>query len=149
VAIAGVVRDVHVRRRSRRLTIVTARVADDSGTISASWFNQPWLVDKLTPGTHVRLRGRLGRYGFDVKSYDIGETRATADFAPVYGASEEVPSSRLRELVRAAVAAHVTDVLDPLPAETALPLRRDAVAALHFPADAEEAENARRGASPV
>src|SRR5215471_2504023 len=46
----------------------------------------------------------------------FGETRATADFAPVYPASEQVPSTRLRELVRAALEAHVQDVLDPLPA---------------------------------
>ena len=92
----------------------------------------------------MRLRGKLGRYGFDVKSYDVGETRATADFAPVYGASEHVPSWRLRELTRAALAEHARDVLDPMPAELELPLRRDALATLHFPADAEEAEEARK-----
>ena len=92
----------------------------------------------------MRLRGKLGRYGFDVKSYDVGEARATADFAPVYGASEAVPSWRLRELTRAALTEHAHDVLDPLPAELELPLRRDALCALHFPADAEEAEEGRR-----
>src|SRR5437899_1411786 len=86
VAIAGVVQDVRVRRPSRRLTIVSARVTDASGQVSATWFNQPWLAERLRPGTRVRLRGRLGRYGFDVKSYDLGEARATADFAPVYPA---------------------------------------------------------------
>jgi ATP-dependent DNA helicase RecG len=144
VAIAGVVQDVRVRRPRRRLTIVTARVADGSGVISASWFNQPWLADRLRPGTPVRLRGRLGRYGFDVKSYDLGEARATADFAPVYRASEAVPSPRVRELVRSALAGHGRDVLDPLPAELDLALQRDAIHALHFPADEEEAEAARQ-----
>ena len=144
VAIAGVVRDVRSRRLGGRRTIVTARVEDAGGSISASWFNQPWLVDKLTPGTHIRLRGKLGRHGFDVKSYDVGEARATADFAPVYPASEQVPSWRLRELARAALDAHVTAVRDPLPAELELPLRRDALAAIHFPADEAEAEEARR-----
>ncbi len=146
VVIAGVVRDVRVRRPSGRgrRTILTARVADAGGSISATWFNQPWLAEKLQPGTHVRLRGRLGRYGFDVRSYDLGEARATADFAPVYPASEQVPSTRLRELVRAALEEHARDVVDPLPAELELPLKRDALAALHFPADLDEAEEARR-----
>ncbi len=143
VAIAGTVSNVSTRRRGR-LTIVTARVADASGSISATWFNQPWLADRLAPGTHLRLRGRLGKYGFDVKSYDVGAARATADFAPVYPASEAIPSSRLRELARAALAAHARDVLDPLPAELELPLRRDALATLHFPETEEEAELARR-----
>ena len=144
VAIAGVVGDVRLRRPRRGLSIVTARVADETGSISATWFNQPWLAERLRPGLQIRLRGRLGRHGFDVKTYDLGETRATADFAPVYAASEHVPSTRIRELVREALAAHAVDVLDPLPAELDLPLRRDAVAAVHFPADLAEAEQARR-----
>jgi ATP-dependent DNA helicase RecG len=143
VAIAGVVEDVRLRRPRRGLTIVTACVRDATGSISATWFNQPWLAERLQPGTHVRLRGKLGRRGFDVKTYDMGEARATADFAPVYAASEALPSTRIRELVRLAVGAHAGDVLDPLPAELDLPLRRDAVAAVHFPADLGEAERAR------
>ena len=144
VAIAGEVVDVRTRRIGGRRTIVTARIKDVSGSIGASWFNQPWLADKLTPGTHVRLRGKLGRHGFDVKSFDIGAARATADFAPVYPASEQVPSTKLRELMRAALAEHARDFPDALPAELELPLRRDALAALHFPRDEEEAELARR-----
>jgi ATP-dependent DNA helicase RecG len=143
VAIAGIVRSIRVRRRGRR-SVLTATIADAGGSISATWFNQPWLADKLTPGTPVRLRGRLGPYGFDVKSYDLGEARATADFAPVYPASEQVPSARLRELARAALAAHGGDVLDPLPAEVEAPSRRDALAAVHFPSDLAQAEKARR-----
>jgi ATP-dependent DNA helicase RecG len=144
VVIAGVVTSVRLRKPARRRTILTAQVADAGGSISATWFNQPWLADKLRPGTAVRLRGRLGRYGFDVKSYDLGETRATADFAPVYPASEQIPSSRVRELVRAALAEHARDVLDSLPAELGAPIRRDALSALHFPSGLAEAELARR-----
>jgi ATP-dependent DNA helicase RecG len=144
VAIAGAVESVRLRRPRRGLTIVSARVADATGSISATWFNQPWLADRLQPGTHVRLRGKLGRHGFDVKTYDLGEARATADFAPVYAASEQLPSTRIRELVRVALGAHAGDVLDPLPAELDLPLRRDAVAAVHFPRDLDEAERARQ-----
>jgi ATP-dependent DNA helicase RecG len=146
VAIEGRIVSSRARPLRGRRTLVSAQVADDSGgRIGASFFNQPWLAEKLTPGTHVRLRGKLGRYGFDVKSYDIGdESRRTADFAPVYPASEQIPSVRLRELVRAALAEHGGDVPDPLPAEEELPLRRDALAAIHFPADDRQAEEARR-----
>ena len=92
----------------------------------------------------MRLRGKLGKYGFDVKSYDLGDRRATADFAPVYPASEAVPSTRLRELVRAALAEHLSALHETLPAELGLPLRRDALGAVHFPDSAEQAEEARR-----
>jgi ATP-dependent DNA helicase RecG len=144
VAIAGEVIDVRTRRLGGRRSIVTARIKDASGSIGASWFNQPWLADKLTPGTHLRLRGKLGRHGFDVKSYDVGAARATADFAPVYPASEQVPSTKLRELMRGALGEHARDFPDALPAELGLPLRRDALAALHFPRDEADAELARR-----
>ena len=82
VAIAGVVRDVTVRRPRRRLAIVRARVHDDSREVAAIWFNQEWLATKLAPGTPIRLRGRLQRGDFQVRAYDLGDALATADFAP-------------------------------------------------------------------
>jgi ATP-dependent DNA helicase RecG len=144
VTIAGTVETIRLRRLRGRRTIVTARIWDGTGRIAANWFNQPWLTDRLAPGMAVRLRGRLSRYGFEVRAYDLGEARATADFAPVYRASEQVPSSRLRELVRSALERHVHDVLDPLPAHVGVPIRRDALAAVHFPTDLDEAELARQ-----
>ncbi|MGH3001325.1 MAG: ATP-dependent DNA helicase RecG, partial [Gaiellaceae bacterium] len=145
VAIEGRIVGARARPLRGRRSLVTAVVRDGSGgEVSASFFNQPWLVEKLPPGTTVRLRGRLGRFGFDVKSYDIGEVRRTADFAPVYPAGEQIASARLRELVRTALALYARDLPDPLPAELELPLRRDALAAIHFPADDVQAEEARR-----
>jgi len=146
VAIAGEIVSVSERRRGR-LKILSARVADGTGTISATWFNQPWLARQLQPGKRVRLRGRQGRYGFDVRSFDLNGVVATADFAPVYPASEEVTPKKLREVVGAALA-HAHDLPDPLPAELKqrenLPLRADALWALHRPHSQEEAERARR-----
>jgi ATP-dependent DNA helicase RecG len=147
VAIAGEVRRTSVRRPSRRLAIVKARVADESGEIDAVWFNQVWLADRLQPGTRVRLRGQLRRNEFNVRSYDLNGVAATADFAPVYPASEEVLPKKVRELVAAALP-HARDLPDPLPAELKqrerLPLRSDALWALHRPRSPEEPERGRR-----
>jgi ATP-dependent DNA helicase RecG len=144
VAIRGEVLSVSKRRRGR-LQMLTARVSDGSATISATWFNQPWLERQLQPGTAVRLRGRQGRYGFDVRSFDIGDGHATADFAPVYPASEEITPKKLRELVAAALPRALAD---PLPAalkeSEGLPPRVDALWALHRPRSLEEAESGRR-----
>jgi ATP-dependent DNA helicase RecG len=132
--------------RGRRTRIV-ARVDDGSDTISVSWFNQPWLADKLTPGTQIRLRGKLGRFGFEPRSYDIGETRATADFAPVYPAAEEIAAASVRRVVDLALPLAL-NVPDPLPAELrereGLALKRDALAAVHRPHDLAEAERGRQ-----
>jgi len=147
VAIAGEVRRTSVRRPRRRLAIVQARVADESGEITAVWFNQVWLAEKLQPGTRVRLRGQLRRNEFTVRSYDLNGASATADFAPVYPASEEVTVKKLRELVGKALT-HARDYVDNLPAavkaEARLPQRADALVALHRPAGEDQAERGRR-----
>jgi ATP-dependent DNA helicase RecG len=147
VAIVGEVVKTSVRRPSRRLSIVRSQIADDSGRITAIWFNQVWLAEKLLPGTRVRLRGQLKRNEFAVRSYDLDGASATADFAPVYPASEDVSVKKLRELVGAAVV-HVRDFPDDLPAAVAadarLPTKADALHALHRPRDAEDGERGRR-----
>jgi ATP-dependent DNA helicase RecG len=146
VVVAAEVLNVSKRPLRGRRTVVRARVSDGTGTTTATWFNQPWLADQLRSGMRVRLRGRAGRFGFDVRSYDLGETEATADFAPVYPAAEEIAAKTVRRVVDKALA-FAGDVPDPLPAalrqDEALPLRRDALAALHRPASPEEAELGR------
>ncbi len=143
--VAAEVQRFSSRPTRRRLTIQTASVSDGSGRLAAVWFNQPWLEKQLRPGTSVRLRGRLQRRGeFLVKTFDVGGPSATADFAPVYRASEEITSKKLRELVGAAVP---RAVLDPLPADLKqrdrLPQRADALWALHRPRSLAEAEMGR------
>ena len=141
-----VVRAVSSRRRGR-LKILTVRVADDTGEIKATWFNQPWLEEMLSAGIRVRLRGKANRYGFAVTSYDLDGEAETADFAPVYPASEDVAQKRLREL-RGQALALVRDAGEPLPApllaRERLPLRADALAALHRPRSLAEAEAGRK-----
>jgi ATP-dependent DNA helicase RecG len=144
-AIAGTVRSASSRRARRRLTILKAIVEDESGGVTATWFNQPWLEARLTPGTRIRLRGALRRGEFNVKSYDIGEGEATADYAAIYPASEDITAKKLRELVGAALPHSVVDPLPaPLKETEALPARIDALWALHRPRSLEEAEVGRR-----
>jgi ATP-dependent DNA helicase RecG len=147
VAIQGEVLRTSIRRPRRRLAIVQARIADSSGQITAVWFNQAWLVEKLQPGTRVRLRGQLKRNEFNVRSYDVNGASATADFAPVYPASEDVTVKKLRELAGRALE-HARDLPDSLPARVkevdGLPQRADALWALHRPRDEAEGERGRR-----
>jgi ATP-dependent DNA helicase RecG len=147
--VSGQVLNVESRPlRGRRRTRIVARVDDGTATVSVTWFNQPWLLDRLRPGTEVRLRGKLGRFGFEPRSYDIGdEARATADFAPIYPAAEEIAAATVRRVVDSALplALHVPD---PLPAELrereGLALKRDALAAVHRPHDLDQAESGRQ-----
>jgi ATP-dependent DNA helicase RecG len=143
--IEGVVRSATSRRRGR-LKILTARIADETGEIKATWFNQPWLEAKLVAGTPVRIRGRANRHGFAVASYDLDGDAETGDFAPVYPAGEDVTQKKLRDLHGQALA-YVRDVGDDLPAallaSDGLPIRADALAAVHRPRSLAEAELGR------
>ena len=87
----------------------------------------------------MRLRGKLGRFGFDVKVVrPRRDERRPADFAPVYPAAEEI-APKIRPPRVAAALPYALDVPDPLPAELrereGLPLKRDALAAVHRPRD--------------
>ena len=46
-----------VRRRGMK-PLVEAVVADGSGVMKATFFNQPWLADRYRPGTRLMLRGK-------------------------------------------------------------------------------------------
>jgi ATP-dependent DNA helicase RecG len=146
--IEGEVVRVGVRpTRRRRLTIVEARVRDGSGDIVAVWFNQAWLGERLRPGIRVRLRGAIERGGFVVRDYDLDGSDTLTRVAPVYPASEALSSKRIRDLV-ARVLPQLTDLPDPLPSglrvRDELPLKRDAVAVLHMPDSAAQAEAGRK-----
>jgi len=134
-------------RRRGRLHILTAQVTDGTGEIRATWFNQPWLESRLAQGTRLRLRGKPGRYGFQVSSYDVGDAAETADFAPVYPSTADLAQKTLRTLTEEALA-YARDGGEPLPAAVRaagrLPLRADALVRLHRPRTEEDAERARR-----
>jgi ATP-dependent DNA helicase RecG len=150
---------VQVRRiakrptRRRRLTLVEATVADETGPMKAVWFNQPWLVDRLPPGSVVVLHGRYeGRNRFRVSEHELALSPNAADLAstglvPVYPATEGIPAARIRELVHER-RERVHDVVEPLPARLrvseALAERPAALAAVHFPELEGEADEARR-----
>ena len=54
-----------------RLTLVRAVVDDGSRQVTAVWFNQTWLVEKLGPGLTSACAGTLRRDEFSVRTYDV------------------------------------------------------------------------------
>ena len=150
--IAAVVRSIKVRpTRNRRVKIVEAKVADESGPIVAVWFNQPWLATKLPEGTRVLLHGEVRkRNQFTVAEYEVADDAAaavhTVGFVPVYGATKGITPQMLRERA-SLIRSLVHDTVEPLPAllraQRGLPDRPAALAAAHFPEDEEEHDRAR------
>jgi ATP-dependent DNA helicase RecG len=131
--------------RRRGLSILSVKVGDESGTIRATWFNQPWLASKLTEGTQMLLTGSADKRGFRVSEYEFSGD-ASEGLVPVHPGTEQLKAQRLRQWMEQAIR-WVGNVLEPLPAE--LRVRRglagaaDAIHAVHFPESSEEVEAAR------
>ncbi len=159
--------------RRRGPWIVSAKVGDESGSVRATWFNQPWVAGKLTKGTSLLLTGRKDKRGFAVSEYELvtsgprvlsrgehpsgspaGGVQPPAPPAgeeeeklvPVHPATEQLKAEKIRGWVEQAVR-WAPNFLEGLPAE--LRVRRglagvgDALKGIHFPGTVEEAEKAR------
>ncbi len=140
-----------VRRRGMR-PLVEATVFDATGTMRATFFNQPWLLERYPPRTRLMLHGKAdGRGGFSVSHHapgaevgaDVGENASVAH----YPATDGVSSTQILTLMRAARSA-LGEVIEPLSAATrvaeGLPDHASALAAMHFPRLPDDLENGRR-----
>lgn len=164
------VKSARVRPTRRRgLRIVEAGVADESGSLSVSWFNQAWLAERMQPGTRMQIVGRLDGRGFKPEAQEfLGKADAKAQgggrdpvrdapgppsglhtegIVPIHPAGEGVRVQRLREWTWSALAL-APDVIEALPSEI---LRRrdlagaaDSRVAIHFPRDDRDIAESRR-----
>ncbi len=124
-----------VRRRGMK-PLVEATVADETGIMKATFFNQPWLQRRYPPGTRLVLHGKhAARNAFRVTSHATTSERTGGGGAVAhYPATEGLSSTQILALV----GAHLTQaahVLEPLPARLrargALPDRPAAIVAAH------------------
>jgi ATP-dependent DNA helicase RecG len=152
--IVEVKRIAQQRTRRRNFSLVRATVADETGPMTAVWFNQPWVVNRLPAGSRVILHGRRAdRNQFRVSEYEriqsgaTGGSRSTG-LVPVYPATEKIPAAKIRELTFS-LRGIEKDVLEPLPgrlrAAERLPDRAAALSAVHFPErESDEPQGRRR-----
>ena len=136
--------------RRRGLSIVSVKVGDESGSLRATWFNQPWVAGKLAPGAALLLTGSRDKRGLRVSEYEElegarEEEAGSAALMPVHPATEKLKAQRIRQWVERAIR-WAPNAIDSLPAE--LRARRrlagaaDAIAAVHFPEKEEDLEAA-------
>src|SRR6201996_6823207 len=128
-----------VRRRGMR-PLVEATVSDASGTMKATFFNQPWLASRYPPGTRLMLHGKYeSRSRFRVQGHAItgeaGGGSGGEEAVGHYPATEGLSSTQILALVRDHAAA-IADVIEPLPARLRaverLADRPGALAAMHL-----------------
>ena len=142
VRVAGEVTE----RRARRLLITKVYVTDDSDTIQAVWYNQPWLKKQLTPGRALLLYGKVehkqGYISLVSPTLEQGE-----GLVPVYRSLSGIPAKALRQAVEGALAlceGQREDLPEALRRRYGLCERGFALRNAHFPDSREALEAARR-----
>ena len=129
------IRSRPVRRRGMR-PLVEATVADETGLMGATFFNQPWLEKKYRPGTRLALTGKYeGRNRFRVQQHaPTNEAAGTSDDVAVYAATDGITSTQILALVQEHLQT-VFETIEPLPgrlrAAQRLPDRAGALLAAH------------------
>ena len=67
------------RFRRGRLHMVSVKVGDASGHVRATWFNQPWVAEKLERGTTLLVTGKRSARGFAVQEWELVDVPGTAE----------------------------------------------------------------------
>src|SRR5687767_13157940 len=146
--------------RRPRFKIFEMLVRDDTGSLRAIWFNQPFLNDVFRPHQRVILFGKLELtpHGLQMQnpqyeivqdelppdalppkggSHEPAETLHTGRIVPVYEKTGTLTAKMQRALVHHALEQLPADIPDPLPAgvraRQSLVDRRTALHDVHFP----------------
>ena len=152
--VLGTVSRVDLRRLKGKRTMVTAKVSDGTGTISVTFFNQPWRAKQLYDGLPVVLFGKVETYRGSLQMSSpivdlIGDQ--TGKIVPVYPQSEKAKiqsADVARWTAEALRRAEPRTLADPLPESVKSAHgfigRHDATFAIHQPETMAEVAQARR-----
>ena len=127
---------------------------DSTGKITAVWFNQPFLIRALYPGTHVALAGKVDFFGKTVAlispEYEIikesGVLLHTQGIIPIYPETQGVSSKWLRARIKSLLESTIFDEYLPegILQKLQLPKIREAYRFVHSPRIFEEAASGKK-----
>ncbi|MBK9712083.1 MAG: ATP-dependent DNA helicase RecG [Kouleothrix sp.] len=130
-------------------------VGDPSGSLKVVFFRQPWLAKQLGIGTKVVLSGKVESYqglrqmtGPDWEPFSDDELIHTGRLVPVHPLTKGLYERNARAIIKRVVDRAAPMVEDYLPATVReranlMPLGQ-ALEQMHFPADKDQLERARR-----
>ena len=154
VTVVGCIQRVKSRRSKGGTPIVQATISDGTGTIEASWFNQPYLARRLKPGREMVLSGTIDEYlgRLVLKSPEWEPLQRdllhTGRLVPVYSLTEGIGARRMRSLVRSTLNDWAPLLADPLPdgvrEQAGLTDLGTALEQIHFPDSLDSLAEARR-----
>lgn len=154
VRLRGRVVDFRRGRLGGRRSVVRARIRDDHGEATATWFNQPWIAEELVGGKEVELFGSVtaSRSGVTLSGPELGTGErplpSPGTLSPLYPSVEGVGAASVARLCAEALERYGDRVTDPLPdsalAALDLPDLGTAVQSAHRPRSEGAFEASRR-----
>lgn len=153
VTIIGTVWETSVPRAKSRRKIVRSIIGDGTGTIECTWFNQPWLANKLKAGTAMMISGKvdryLGRLTFQSPEWELvdKEQLHTGRIVPIYPLTAGLGAKNLRSQQKRTVDYWARRTPDPLSEEIrerqGLTSLENALLQIHFPDSWDHLQAAR------
>lgn len=138
----------------KRFAIFRLKLEDESGTLNANFFNQPWVLEEFKPGRKIFLSGKItikAPYGKTLVNpiWEPAEARtlAAGKVAPVYGLAGTLIQKTYRRLMQSVLESTEwpDDAVDlSLLERLKLKTLKDAIRSVHEPSSNEEAEQGRR-----
>jgi len=147
--------DAGVRRTRGGMPLFTATLSDGSGMLQCTWFNQPYLADKIKPRMQIVVSGQveefLGRLTFQSPDWEPLERELlhTARLVPVYPLTEGLSGRWLRRLMKRTVDYWAPRMVseeflpESVRASANLMDLSSALSHVHFPDDWSDLERAR------
>jgi ATP-dependent DNA helicase RecG len=154
-SVRGVVEDIDLRSSTPGRCVLGVLIRAGTGYLRGLWFNQPFQRDRFAFGQRVVFSGKPKYEGLvwemhhpRVETLADEEEEPVGKILPVYPLTEGLQQWQMRKIVREVVeqyAAVPEEVFPPafLAAHDLLPIRR-ALPRIHFPADHEILDRARR-----
>lgn len=144
-----VVSEPVVSRYGYKKSRLLFRMMQDHAVINVSFFNQPYLKDKIVMSEEIAVYGK-----WDAKRKALNGMKILAaknegeDFAPIYHVNKKVRQSSLVQLIRTGFEKYGELISEILPEELLVKYRlmprKEAMFAMHFPANPEESHQAKR-----
>lgn len=155
VTVVGMIQMLESRKiRGGSATLIEAIIHDGTGGLRLTWFNQPWLVNRMKVGDTISVSGKveqyLGRLVMNNPDWEPVEVENlhTNRIVPIYSLTANVTQKWLRRLMYQVVTYWAPKVSDPLPEairqEANLLELGEALLQIHFPDSHEKLRQARR-----
>lgn len=156
ITIQGKVLGVQTRTARSRKSILEVFVSDGTGTIAATWFNQPFRANKFHVGNTVYLHGKVGAYKYlqllspeyeIIQQNEADIDKKEGSIVPVYPLTEHMSQTHFRKIIKEALHHFAGYVEEILPKEIMrknhlLPIK-NALIHIHLPETFETLKLAR------